>query len=147
MKKRVCAYCGEEFEAQRRTAKFCCDDHRAAFHYSRRINRPVPAEDDSLTLFRYNHRWALRTLKDASPNAAEVLEKIFADYGAQAAETVLREIIIPLHNAHDAVYDRVFWMTSLGGNTNKEIFHYLEGVPFTTSMSADEPDNRPVIKK
>lgn len=107
MKKRKCAYCGDEFESTRRTAKFCGDNHRSAFQYARRVGRPIPAIDDQPVKFRHSHRLALHILKRTSPAAVSGLEKIIAEYGVEAAEVVFREIIVPLNNGNFAIVKKI----------------------------------------
>lgn len=95
-----CEYCGQEFEAKRRTARFCSGSHRSQFAYAARHGVRTPRQRSGFW-FRQQYKEQLQILTDyLSAQAADGLSKIAGEYGYEVAEAVLADVVIPCYDAH-----------------------------------------------
>lgn len=97
---KLCDYCGEEFEAQRKTARFCCPSHRSQYRYCIANGRPLAVQTRTW-LFETQHRENLKRVSDnLSKTAVDGLIALVEKYGPEVGEMVLWEVVAPLYNAH-----------------------------------------------
>lgn len=102
--KMTCEYCGREFEAKRKSARFCSDSHRTQNAYAKKHGTPKPIAWSSYT-FGKTYNGALNVLRNLSEETADNLDAYVAKFGYKAGEEALLSLIIPLYEVWREAYN------------------------------------------